>query len=213
VIDALFTSQSLAERESDGCIYGLAVAVVTDNHDPDGLARVRVRTSWQEEGQQSYWAYLLTQMAHGEQGVLYIPDVGDQVIVGALRGDVSHLCVLGAIWHQDARPPDTNSNGRNEVRLIRTRKDTELRFFDGDPPSVELKLKDNKRLFLDDQGVLLEDGVGNVIQIETSSGAITIKSTGQLNIESRVVSIKAGATMEIKSSGTLTINGAMVQIN
>ena len=71
-----------------------------------------------------------------------------------------------------------------------------------------------KHLTLDDQGVVLEDGQGNTLKIESGSGAITIESTGQLNLKSQVISIEAGASMEIKApSGTLTLQGTLVQIN
>jgi uncharacterized protein involved in type VI secretion and phage assembly len=189
------------------------VAEVTSNRDPDGLARVRVRLPWQSESQESFWARLAVPMALKEQGVYFLPEVGEQVLVGFERGDPTHPCILGSLWNGKKPPPETNDDGRNTSRLIRTAKNSELRFFDGDPPSVELKLESGKRLLLDDDTVTLEDENGNVLRIETTSNAITIKSSATLNLESQSISIKAGASMEIKASGTLTIQGAMVQIN
>ncbi len=218
MIDLLMPqSNHEADREGDGFIRGLARATVTNNQDPEGLARVRVRLDWQqaegEPSEDSYWARLAMPMAAAEQGVYFLPEVGDEVLVGFEMGDLTHPCVLGSLWNGQARPPETNDDGRNDPRLIRSRSNTELRFFDGDPPSVELKLADGKHLLMDDQGITLEDASGNSFQIESSSGAITIKSTGQLNLESQTVSIKAGASMEVKASGTLTLKGALVQIN
>jgi uncharacterized protein involved in type VI secretion and phage assembly len=206
-------SDSEAERETDGSVRGLAVATVTDNQDPEGLARVRVRLPWQPEAQESYWARLAVPMAMANQGVYFLPDVGDEVLVGFELGDLTHPCVIGSLWNGQSRPPETNDDGNNDPRVIRTRADTELRFFDGSPPSVELKLADNKHLLMDDQGITLEDGSGNSIKIETNSGSITIKSSAQLKLESQSISINAGASMELKASGTLTIKGALVQIN
>ena len=202
-----------ADREGDGFMRGLARATVTDNQDPEGLARVRVRLPGQDESEDSFWARLATPMAMANQGSYFLPEVGDEVLVGFEMGDLTHPCVLGSLWNGQAQPPESNGDGKNDPRLIRTRSDTELRFFDGDPPSVELKLADGKHLLMDDKGIVLEDGSGNSFKIESSSGAITIKSTGQLNLESQTVSIKAGASMEVKASGTLTLKGALVQIN
>ena len=202
-----------ADREGDGSVRGLAVATVTDNKDPDGLARVRVRLSWQADGEQSYWAQLATPMAMANQGVYMLPAIGDSVLVGFERGDLTHPCVIGSLWNGQAPPPDDNDPEPNDHRLIRTRSDTELHFFDGDPPSVELKLADGKRLLMDDAGITLEDGNGNSLVIEASSGAVTITATGELALEGSTVKIQASGSMELTSSGTMTIQGAMVQIN
>ena len=71
-----------ADRESDGYVQGLAVAIVTQNKDDSGLARVRVRLSWQAEGEESYWARLAMPMAGGERGTYFLPEIGDEVLVG-----------------------------------------------------------------------------------------------------------------------------------
>ena len=127
---------------------------------------------------------------------------------------MSHPFIIGSLWSGRIPPPETNADGNNNRRLIRTRSNHELLFDDGDQPTVELKLSDGKHLKLDDQGVVLEDGQGNTLKIESGSGAITIESTGQLNLKSQVISIEAGASMEIKApSGTLTLQGTLVQIN
>lgn len=202
-----------ADRETDGFIRGLAVARVTDNKDPEGLARVRVRLSWQPESQESYWARLAVPMAMGNRGFYWLPEIDDEVLVGFERGDLTHPCILGSLWNGGSPPPETNDDGNNDPRLIRSRSDSELRFFDGDPPSVELKLADGKRVRMDDQGIVIEDGSGNSLEIESGSGTLKIKSSSQLQLESQSISIKAGASMELKSSGPLTINGTVVNLN
>lgn len=213
-MDALVNNGSVeSELESNGQIHGLAIGIVTNNEDPDGLARVRVRLTWQAEGEESFWARIITPMAMADKGVFFLPEVGDEVMVGFERGDMSHPYIMGSVWNGQATPPETNADGNNDVRMIRTRSGHELRFFDGDPPSVELKLEDGKHLLIDDQGVTLEDDQGNLLKIETSSGAITIESSSKLNLKSQTISIEAGASMDIKASGTLTLKGAMVQIN
>lgn len=210
--DLMTTSEREADREGDGFIRGVVVGQVTDNQDPDGLARVRVKLPWHGESQQTFWARIAVPMAEASQGTYFLPEVGARVLVAFEMGDLTHPCVLGALWDGQKPPPETN-DGNNDVRLIRTRSNTELRFFDGEQPSVELKLADGKHLLMDDGGIKLEDANGNVLQIESTSGAITIKCTGQLKLEAQSVSLSAGASMDIKASGTLTLQGAMVRIN
>ncbi|MBU0654307.1 MAG: phage tail protein [Gammaproteobacteria bacterium] len=202
-----------ADREADGNARGLAIGRVTDNKDPQGLARVRVRLPWQPESQQSYWARLAVPMALAGQGFVWIPEVDEEVLVGFEMGDLTHPCILGSLWNGKSKPPENNSDGKNDHRLIRTRANSELRFFDGNPPSVELSLADGKHLKMDDQGIVIEDGQGNRIEIKSGSGALEIKSNTQIKLESPSISIKADASLELKSSGSLTINGTIVNIN
>jgi type II secretory pathway component PulF len=47
----------------------------------------------------------------------------------------------------------------------------------------------------------------------TSSGKLTIEAKGQLVIKGQSVSIKSDSTMDIKATGTLSVNGSLVNIN
>ena len=101
-----------ADREADGSIQGLAVAVVTDNKDPDGLARIRVSLPWQGESGESFWARIAMPMTGNEFGSFFLPEVGDEVLVGFDRGDMSHPFIIGSLWSGRIPPPETNADGR-----------------------------------------------------------------------------------------------------
>jgi len=197
-----------------GRIDGLAVGVVTDNKDPEGLARVKVHLAWQDEGDVSHWARIAMLMAGKQRGTFFLPEIGDEVLLGAENGDPSHLYVLGMLWNGKDGPPDTNADGKNNKRFIKTRAGHQLSFVDDEAaPLAELSLKDGKKLTIDKNGIQATDGKGNTIVIETNSSTITIESAAALKLQSKTISIQADTSMELKCSGTLTIQGAMVQIN
>jgi uncharacterized protein involved in type VI secretion and phage assembly len=211
---ALWQGTDEAERESDGFLTGLAVGVVTDNKDPDKLARVRVQLPWHAGSDTSYWARAAMPMAGKDRGCYFLPEVGDEVLVAAEDGDPSHLYVLGMLWNGRQVPPAANDDGKNNTRLIKSRSGHTVRFNDdGSAPEVEVRLADGKRLLLDKDGVVLTDGRRNVITFTTSSGAIEISAGQQLTLKAANVSIEATAAMTVKSSGTLTLRGSIVQIN
>jgi uncharacterized protein involved in type VI secretion and phage assembly len=201
------------DREANGSLQGLAVAVVTDNRDPDGHARIRVRLPWQADSSESYWARIAMPMTGNEFGSFFLPEVGDEVLVGFEQGEMSNPFIIGSLWSGQTPPPETNGDGNNNRRLIRTRSNHELLFDDGDPPTVELKLSDGKHLKLDDQGVVLEDGQGNTLKIESDEGKVTIESKTKLTLASPQIALEADASLEITSSGTLTLQGTVVNIN
>ncbi|MFY2826020.1 phage baseplate assembly protein V [Ruegeria sp. MALMAid1280] len=203
-----------AEREADGFLRGVAVATVTDNRDPDGQSRIRVRFPWQPDEQSSFWARLTMPMTGDDMGTYFLPEIGDEVLVAFERGEQEHAFIIGALWNGAAPAPENNGDGENKTRLIRTRDKHELRFTD-DPaaPEIDLKLADGKHLKLDRDGVVVEDASGNMLTIESNSGAITIKSTGTLSLQSTQISIEADASLSLSASGEVSIQGAMVRIN
>lgn len=211
---ALWQRSDESEREADGFLSGLAVGVVTDNQDPDNLARVRIRLPWHEGTDTSFWARSAMPMAGDDRGTYFLPEIGDEVVVGAENGDPSHLYVLGMVWNGQHKPPANNGDGANNTRLIKSRSGHTVRFNDDESaPEVEIKLADGKQLLLDADGITLNDGQSNVITFTSSSGSIEINAGQQLTLKAANVSIEATAAMNVKSSGTLTLKGALVQIN
>jgi uncharacterized protein involved in type VI secretion and phage assembly len=201
------------ERESDGFLVGLAVGVVTDNKDPEHLARVRVKLPWHTGSDTSFWARTAMPMAGDDRGFYFLPEVGTEVLVGAEKGDPSHLYVLGALWNGKQKPPVTDDDGNN-TRLVKSRSKHTVRFND-DPnaPEIEVRLSDDRRILLDQDTIVIDDAHQNVITFRSGSGAIEISATQQLTLKAASISIEATAALNIKSSGTLALNGAVVQIN
>jgi uncharacterized protein involved in type VI secretion and phage assembly len=210
----VFTGSGEADREADGFMRGLAVGVVTDNKDLKKLARVRVRLPWHTGSDTSYWARLALPMAGPDRGTYFVPEVGDEVVVGAENGDLSHLYVLGMVWNGQQPPPADNGDGANNTRLIKSRSGHMVRFNDDEAaPEVEVALADGKKLAVHKDGITLTDGQGDTLTFTSNSGAIEISASQELTLRAPKVSIEATAAMEVKASGTLTLKGAMVQIN
>jgi uncharacterized protein involved in type VI secretion and phage assembly len=202
------------DGEGRGLITGVTVGVVTDNRDPDALARVRVRLPWHDEGNVSDWSRIAVPMAGKDQGTFFLPEIGDEVLVAAEQGDPSHLYVVGMLWNGQLKPPETNADGKNDKRFIKTRAGHQLMFNDGEgTPLASLSLADGKTLTLDRDGIRIDDGKGSTIEIDSNSGAITIQAAATLTLKSKAVKIVADASLELKSSGTLTVKGTLVQIN
>jgi uncharacterized protein involved in type VI secretion and phage assembly len=192
---------------------GVAVAMVVDNKDESGTGRVKVRYPWHSQPRETYWARVATPMTGRGRGVYFIPEEGDEVLVAFERGDLRSPYVIGSLWNGTDRTPLTNADGRNDVRLIRTRKGHTLTFDDGATGRVQLELNDGKRLSIDDEQIALHDGNGNGLTIQSGSGAVTIRSAGRLVLQASQISIESSGTVEIKASATLTVRGALVNIN
>ena len=202
-----------AMLESSGHVSGVAVAIVRENKDDSGLGRVRISYPWHSQPHERFWARVATPMAGKDRGIYFIPEVEDEVLVAFERADLRFPCVIGSLWAGNARPPQSNSDGRNDIRQIKTRKGHTLTFNDGSKGLVELELNDGKKLTIDDDGISVDDGKGNRIVIESNSGALTIEAATELAIRAPNISIESGGPLEVKSAGTLTLLGSLVTIN
>jgi hypothetical protein len=59
----------------------------------------------------------------------------------------------------------------------------------------------------------MDDGQGNSVKIESRSGAITLQAATSLALKAPKITIEASGPAEVKAGATLTIKGALVQIN
>jgi uncharacterized protein involved in type VI secretion and phage assembly len=192
---------------------GVAVAVVVDNKDDSGTGRVKVRYPWHSQPPETFWARVSTPMAGANRGFYFMPEVGDEVLVAFEHGDLRRPYVVGSLWNGEARAPATNSDGRNDVRLIRTRKGHTLRFDDGVNGNVQLELNGGKHLSIDDDKITLEDANGNGFTIQSGTGALTIRSAGRITLRASQITIESSGTLDVKAAAALTLRGAVVNIN
>lgn len=201
-------------HESGGYVKGVAIALVTDNNDTENMCRVKVSYPWRNQPGESYWARLATPMAGKERGLVLIPEVGDEVLVAFEREDMRHPYVLGALWNGRDKPPlEKNGDSKNDKRILKSRKNHYLLFNDGAQGVVELAHERGRKITFDDNGFVVQDEKGNTVKVDSNSGAMTIEAKGQLNIKAATISIEATGTLELKASATLTIRGALVNIN
>lgn len=210
-----------ALEESQGHIKGVAIGIVTDNKDPEGMGRAKVKFPWVESEGDSHWARISTLMAGKDRGAVFLPEIEDEVLVAFDKGDIRHPYILGALWNGQDNPPETNSDGKNNIRKIKSRSGHEIIFNDDDSgkkEKIEIHTKGKHQIILDDSAgsekILIQDKTGsNKITIDSNLKSISIESDLQMKIKSTKISIEASAAMTIKAGGTLTIQGALVKIN
>jgi Rhs element Vgr protein len=225
-------------------LQGLQVAVVTKLHaDPNGAHRIQVRTPALEAGTELVWARLLMPYASSAFGAVFVPEIGDEVLVGHLAGDPAHPVVLGSMYSARHAPP-TPLDADNKIKTLVTRCKHRLEF-DDDRKIVTLTTPAGNKLVLDDEGrkITLKDQTGNEIEMSESGirldsakdilisakGKVTVSAVGAIALESTAdvkasglnvqceaqvgFTGKGNASAELSASGQTTVKGAMVMIN
>ena len=202
-------------------IEGIVLGIVTNNQDPENVGRVKVKFPWLEDGDESYWARVATLMAGNDRGTFFLPEVEDEVLVAFDHGDINHPYVIGTLWNGVDTPPETNENGKNNIRKLKSRSGHEIIFDDNDEEKkekIEIRTNAGHTIVLDDSAggekIEIKDKTGNnSIVIDSVQNAIAISSQMKLSIKAQMIEIEAEGMMTIKSGANLTIQGAIVQIN
>jgi uncharacterized protein involved in type VI secretion and phage assembly len=185
------------------------------------MGRVKVKFPWRESGDESYWARMATLMAGNDRGTYFLPEAGDEVLVAFEQGDINHPYIIGTLWNGKDKPPQSNSDGKNNIRSIKSRSGHEIIFDDNSEQKkerLEIRTNAGHTIILDDSSgsekLEIKDKTGsNSIKIDSVQNTLTIESSMNLKIKSQMIDIEAGATMNIKAGATLTIKGTLVQIN
>jgi uncharacterized protein involved in type VI secretion and phage assembly len=207
-------SETAQEAETSR-ITGVVVGIVTNNQDPDALGRVKVRFPWLSDADESEWARIAAPMAGKDRGAYFLPEVDDEVLVAFEHGDPRFPYVIGALWNGKDAPPATNDDGKNNVRVIKSRSGHVIRLNDEDGKEmIEIRDKSEKNS-------IVFDTAKNTITITTDKDITLAAPQGTIKLDAQKIEIKssadskieAGAGMDVKAAATMNIKGATVNIN
>lgn len=197
----------LGHRDPDGKYYGVVVGIVTNNRDPDNMHRVKVRFPWLNHDDESNWARIASLMAGNDRGAYFLPEVDDEVLVAFEHGSVEHPYVVGALWNGKDQAHESNSDGANNNRSIKSRSGHVIRLDDssGEEKIEIIDTTCNNKIVISRSGNKIEIKAAGDIEITSQTGKIALSA---LNIE-----LKAQANIDINANAQVNIKGAMVNIN
>lgn len=237
-------SESLLDQLDDpsekaagkGRVYGVMLAIVTNTQDPEKLGRIKVNYPWLSETSESDWVRVCSIFAGKDRGGFFLPDVGDEVLVAFQQGDMDLPYVLGGLWNTSSTPPEENADGKDNIKIIKSRSGHTITISDdseGQKELVEIKTNAGHQVLLDDaagkekidiidktgSNKITIDSVKNAVTIESAmemtlkSTNITIEASGNFNFKGAIVKGESSATMNLEAGAINTIKGAMVKIN
>ena len=166
------------------------MATVLSNADPQGKGRVRVRMNWQTDGMQTGWVRVMTpdggssSDVKSNRGFVFIPEVGDQVLLGFRHGDPARPYVMGSLFNGV-----TGSGGfaANHKKSLTTRSGSTVTFDDTA------------------HTILLQTTRANKIFVDELNGTITISSAEEVNVNTKNVNINASENMNVNVGKNFTM--------
>lgn len=127
-------------------------ARVTDNNDPMGMGRVRVQFPWQEDkNQMTPWIRLIQPHSGAGKGFHFIPEIGEEVLVGFESQNAEKPFVMGT--HYNGSETSSYHTSGNDKKVIHTRSGTKIILNDAEGS-----------VFIEDPSgnTYLMDGAGNI---------------------------------------------------
>jgi uncharacterized protein involved in type VI secretion and phage assembly len=98
-------------------------------------------------------ARIATLMAGNRRGAYFMPEVGDEVVVGFELGDLNRPVILGALWSDvDAPPSHADTSTSNNIRTITSRAGHHITFDDSPAGKIEIKTAGGMEITLDNAG-------------------------------------------------------------
>ncbi len=203
------------KKRSDSRISGVVAGIVTNNKDTEKLGRVKVKIPRLSGEDESNWARVISFMAGKERGAFFLPEVDDEVLVAFEYGDINMPYVIGSLWNGKDVPPENNSDGKNNIRVIRSRSGHVITLDDSDG-SEQIKIMDKT-----EKNMIIIDAKNNTISIKSDKDIELSAPNGKVTIEAMDIEtkstastkIEATSSVDVKASGNLNIKGAMVNIN
>jgi uncharacterized protein involved in type VI secretion and phage assembly len=179
-------------------IPGVFIGQVTNNDDPQNLGRVKLKFPWLSDSYESDWARVAFVGAGPNSGVVFLPEVDDEVLCACEFGDLRRVFVLSPLHNGKDKPSLGDGlvdGGKVKRRGIVSRKGHKIVFLDDDSKS----------------GIALLSSDGNLkVSLNETNSEITIHCKGKVTLQtdSDDISIKSGADVTIQAQGNVNVSGS-----
>ncbi|OWP78879.1 phage baseplate assembly protein V [Flavobacterium oreochromis] len=145
------------------------------NNNPMGMGRVRVQFPWQEKkNQKTPWIRLIQPHSGAGKGFHFIPEIGEEVLVGFENGNAEKPFVLGT--HYNGSETSGYHTPGNDIKAIHTRSGHILKF-------------------TEDESIIITDQSGNTIQFDTVGSNITITAPETMSFNCKNMLINVSQNM------------------
>ena len=159
-------------------------AIVMENADPDGLGRIRVQMPWQKKlGEMTPWIRIVPPHTGGDKGFHFIPEVGEEVLVGFEGGNAEHPYMLGSLYNGGGKAEAFKSED-NDLKTIKTRGGH----------TIELNDKNGE------ETITISDKSGNKILLDVAGSSISISAPSNITLSADTIDFKAKNAITMSSA-------------
>lgn len=175
------------------------LATVKENNDNKGQGRVKVAFDWQKNGKTTNWIRVQTPNAGvsgavpKNRGWVFVPEVGDQVMVSYEHGNPDRPYVTGSVFHSGS---GKGGDKDNKVKSIITRSGNAI-VFDDETGSIVITDQTGKQL-------IMLDGTNAITVMAKRSITLTNEAESVIVMDDKSIGLQADTiALEGRKSVTL----------
>ena len=175
------------------------LATVKENNDDKGQGRVKVAFDWQKNGKTTNWIRVQTPNAGvsgavpKNRGWVFVPEVGDQVMVSYEHGNPDGPYVTGSVFHSGS---GKGGDKDNKVKSIITRSGNAI-VFDDETGSIVITDQTGKQL-------IMLDGTDAITVMAKRSITLTNEAESVIVMDDKSIGLQADTiALEGRKSVTL----------
>lgn len=211
-------------------VSGLHQGVVMKiDKDPDGESRVQVSIATLDKEEVGIWARMTHYYASKKGGFYFMPEVGDEVILGFLNDDPRHPVILGSLYSSKIKP-GYKADSKNETKAIVTDSELKIEFDEkkkqilietpggnkvticDDDKKVEIEDSNKNTFTLDNKGITLKSGKD--INLKAAQGKVAIEALNGVEIKAKAGDFKAEAlNVQLKGKVGLKAEGVQAELS
>jgi Rhs element Vgr protein len=179
-------------------IRGLQIATVKKlNEDPDSMFRILVTLPSNATNQDGLWARVANFYATDGAGSGFLPEVGDEVVIGFLESDPRFPVILGSVYSSAKKAAATPADNNNYIKTLITK--SKLKFsFDDEKKIMKFETPGGNSIMLSDDAKSIEIADENSNTIKMTSSGITIESQ-------KDITLKATGNITLDATGKLNL--------
>ncbi|MGV3613327.1 MAG: type VI secretion system tip protein VgrG [Fluviicola sp.] len=193
-------------------IEGLHIGVVKKlDGDPAKEFRIQVEIPLLNTDKNLVWARLSNFWSSKSFGAFFIPNIGDEVVLGFLNNDPTYPIILGSLY-SSANPAPLEIDKKNPIQLMQTKNGIKLEMDDENKVVTVTTPGTNKLVLSDkDKSVTMSDQNGNKIVL--SDSGILIQAAQEITLKSGTeLKIDAGTNFNAKAGVNAAIKGTNVEL-
>ena len=225
-------------------IAGLQIGKVKQlSKDPQSLYRILVLLQTNAITKTGLWARYSNFYATSTAGAGFLPEIGDEVVVGFLENDPRNPVILGSLYGKNV-PANVPADENNYIKEIQTKAKLKINFddqnkiisistpgknsitIDDKAKKISIVDQNSNSIMMDSTGITLTSAKdlkltakGNIVLDATSGLTLTAKQDAAISGLNVKLEAKAALTAkgtsgaQLTSSGTIVIKGGLVNIN
>ncbi len=221
--EALLNNLANSETGQPSGGFALSPGVVTNNIDLIGQGRVQVKVAARPSFEP--WARIAVPGGSGGRGFMWVPQIGDEVLVAFAENDTSSAYIVGGLWSAFNLPPLVLPTDTLAKRVIKTGLTSALGHeveFDDAKQSVTITTSTLQKITMDPLKIELTNAAGTLsLNLDNAAQSITVTAVNKIELKAidialtalGKIELTAGAQISLTSTGPCSVTGLPIKLN